>query len=155
MCRAFLSPYSGPINNTEGHLKWWGRFNIGLTSINLADAGLSAQGNIQDFWEILDERLDLCYRSLMLRYEKIKDVAVIGLPDKRLGEITGAVIEVKDGLSCTEQEIETYCEAMPRYKRPRKIIFAPIPRNATGKIEKPKLRRMYGAEHLVEQQNMG
>lgn len=88
-------------------------------------------------------------------YEKIKDVAVIGLPDKRLGEITGAVIEVKDGLSCTEQEIETYCEAMPRYKRPRKIIFAPIPRNATGKIEKPKLRRMYGAEHLVEQQNMG
>ena len=88
-------------------------------------------------------------------YEKIKDVAVIGLPDKRLGEITGAVIEIKDGLTCTEQEIETYCEAMPRYKRPRKIIFAPIPRNATGKIEKPKLRRMYGAEHLVEQQNMG
>lgn len=73
-CRAFLSPYSGPINNTEGHLKWWGRFNMGLTSINLADAGLSAQGNIQDFWEILDERLDLCYRSLMLRYEKIKDI---------------------------------------------------------------------------------
>lgn len=73
-CRAFLSPYSGPINNEEGKLKWYGRFNMGLTSINLADAGLSAQGNIQDFWEILDERLDLCFRSLMLRYEKLKDV---------------------------------------------------------------------------------
>ena len=88
-------------------------------------------------------------------YDKIKDVAVIGLPDKRLGEITGAIIEVKDGVSCTEQEINDYCQGLPRYKRPRKIIFAPIPRNATGKIEKPKLRRMYGAEHLVEQQNMG
>ena len=73
-CRAFLSPYSGSINNEEGKLKWYGRFNMGLTSINLADAGLSAQGNIQDFWEILDERLDLCFRSLMLRYEKLKDV---------------------------------------------------------------------------------
>lgn len=73
-CRAFLSPYSGPINNVEGNLKWYGRFNMGLTSINLADAGLSAQGNIEDFWKILDERLDLCYRSLMLRYNKLKDI---------------------------------------------------------------------------------
>lgn len=73
-CRAFLSPYKGPINNTEGQYKWWGRFNMGLTSINLADAGLSAQGNLEAFWEILDERLDLCYESLMLRYEKLKDI---------------------------------------------------------------------------------
>lgn len=73
-CRAFLSPYSGDINNKEGELKWWGRFNMGLTSINLADAGLSAQGDIEAFWEILDERLALCFESLMLRYEKLKDV---------------------------------------------------------------------------------
>ena len=73
-CRAFLSPYKGPINNTEGQYKWWGRFNMGLTSINLADAGLSAQGDLAAFWEILDERLDLCYESLMLRYEKLKDI---------------------------------------------------------------------------------
>lgn len=73
-CRAFLSPYKGPINNTEGQYKWWGRFNMGLTSINLADAGLSAQGDLEAFWEILDERLELCYESLMLRYEKLKDV---------------------------------------------------------------------------------
>ncbi|MFR7478886.1 MAG: class I adenylate-forming enzyme family protein, partial [Acutalibacteraceae bacterium] len=52
-------------------------------------------------------------------YDKIKDVAVIGLPNKRLGEITGAIIEVKDGVSCTEQEINDYCQGLPRYKRPR------------------------------------
>lgn len=73
-CRAFLSPYKGPINNTEGQYKWWGRFNMGLTSINLADAGLSAQGDLEAFWDILDERLELCHESLMLRYEKLKDV---------------------------------------------------------------------------------
>lgn len=73
-CRAFLSPYKGGINNEEGNYKWYGRFNMGLTSINLADAGLSAQGDLDAFWEILDERLQLCYESLILRYEKLKDV---------------------------------------------------------------------------------
>lgn len=73
-CRAFLSPYKGPINNIEGQYKWWGRFNMGLTSINLADAGLSAQGDLDAFWDILDERLELCHESLILRYEKLKDV---------------------------------------------------------------------------------
>lgn len=73
-CRAFLSPYKGPINNIEGQYKWWGRFNMGLTSINLADAGLSAQGDLEAFWDILDERLELCHESLILRYEKLKDV---------------------------------------------------------------------------------
>ena len=85
--------------------------------------------------------------------DKIKDVAVIGLPDKRLGEICGAVIELKPGAVCDEAEIDDFCLALPRYKRPRKIIFAEIPRNATGKIEKPVLRKRYGAEHLVAQQN--
>ena len=47
---------------------------MGLTSINLADAGLSAKGDLAAFWNILDERLELCYESLMLRYEKLKDV---------------------------------------------------------------------------------
>lgn len=73
-CRAWLSPYKGNINNEEGKYKWYGRFNMGLTSINLADCGMSAQGNIDDFWEIFDERLELCYESLMLRYEKLKNV---------------------------------------------------------------------------------
>ena len=85
--------------------------------------------------------------------EAVKDVAVIGLPDKRLGEIAAAIIEVKEGHTCTEDEINEFCLKMPRYKRPRKVIFADIPRNPTGKIEKPKLRARYGATHLVEAQN--
>ena len=84
---------------------------------------------------------------------KIKDVAVIGLPDARLGEIAAAIIEVKAGMTCTEEEINEFCLDLPRYKRPRKIIFADVPRNPTGKIEKPRLRKMYGGEGLVAMQN--
>ena len=83
-------------------------------------------------------------------HDKIKDVAVIGLPDKRLGEIAAAIIEIKPGMTCTEDEIVEFCEGLPRYKRPKKIIFADVPRNPTGKIEKPKLREIYCGERLVE-----
>ena len=83
----------------------------------------------------------------------IKDVAVIGLPDQRLGEIAAAIIEVKPGFSLTEQEVNDFCMDLPRYQRPRKIIFAEVPRNPTGKIEKPKLRKIYGADQLVAKQN--
>ena len=82
----------------------------------------------------------------------VKDVAVIGLPHERLGEIAAAIIEFKEGCSATEQEIEDFCTTLPRYKRPRKIIFATIPRNPTGKIEKPKLREQYCGGSLVEKQ---
>jgi acyl-CoA synthetase (AMP-forming)/AMP-acid ligase II len=82
-------------------------------------------------------------------YFAVKDVAVIGLPDERLGEIAAAIIELKPGRSATEEDINNYCAKLPRYKRPRKIIFAEVPRNATGKIEKPLLRERYGATGLV------
>ena len=85
----------------------------------------------------------------------IKDVAVIGIPDKRLGEVTAAIIEVKDGYTLTEDEVNEFCHQLPRYKRPHKIIFADIPRNPTGKIEKPKLRQIYCGESLVAAQNRG
>ena len=83
---------------------------------------------------------------------KINDVAVIGLPDKRLGEIPGAIIQLKKGMTATEDEINDFCTALARYKRPRKIIFADVPRNPTGKIDKPLLRKRYGAEKLVAQE---
>ena len=84
---------------------------------------------------------------------KILDVAVIGLPDHRLGEISAAIIELKPGVECTEEEIDEFCKKLPRYKRPKKIIFTKVPRNATGKIEKPKLREMYHSSNLVDAQN--
>ena len=88
-------------------------------------------------------------------FNKIKDVAVIGLPDARLGEIAVAIIEIKDGCECTEEEINRFCLDMPRYKRPKKIFFDTVPRNPTGKIEKPALREKYCKGRLVEVQITG
>lgn len=83
----------------------------------------------------------------------IRDVAVIGLPDPRLGEIAAAIISVKEGRELSLEKVEEFCRQLPRYKRPRRIIFADVPRNPTGKIEKPKLRAMYGADRVVDAQN--
>ena len=88
-------------------------------------------------------------------FDKIKDVAVIGLPDARLGEITAAIIEIKEGMECTEEEINEFCNELPRYKRPKKIFFEKVPRNPTGKIEKPALREKYCKGRLVESQITG
>jgi acyl-CoA synthetase (AMP-forming)/AMP-acid ligase II len=74
---------------------------------------------------------------------KVKDAACIGLPDERLGEIVAAIIEVKPGMEMTEEEIIKFCDPLPRYKRPRKVFFGEVPRNPTGKIEKPKLRKKF------------
>ena len=87
--------------------------------------------------------------------DKVHDVAVIGLPDKRLGEIAAAIIELKEGMEMTTEEMNEFCLGLPRYKRPKTIIFADIPRNPTGKIEKPKLREKYGAAKLIADQNNG
>jgi acyl-CoA synthetase (AMP-forming)/AMP-acid ligase II len=76
-------------------------------------------------------------------HPKIKDVAAIGLADERLGEIVAVVIETKQGASLTEEEVVKFGAPLPKYKRPRKVFFGKIPRNPTGKIEKPKLRKQY------------
>ncbi len=93
--------------------------------------------------------------DFLRKNEKIKDVAVIGMPDARLGEIAGAIIELKEGMTATEEEINEFCRELPRYKRPRRIIFEHVPRNPTGKIEKPRLREKYCNGRLVEAQSNG
>ncbi|MDR2458454.1 MAG: acyl--CoA ligase [Clostridiales Family XIII bacterium] len=76
----------------------------------------------------------------------IKDIAVIGISDERLGEIAVAIIELNDEVKVNKkirEELNAFAAALPKYKRPRKYFFDKIPRNATGKIEKPKLREKY------------
>ena len=68
-CRSFLTPYVDPETNQP---KYYGRFNQGVVTINLPDIALSAGGDIDKFWEIFDERLELCYRALMCRHNRLK-----------------------------------------------------------------------------------
>ncbi len=126
--------------------------------------GDMAMQDDEDFIYLVDRKKDVIItggenlypvqiENFLAAHPKIKDVAVIGLPDERLGEIATAIIELKPDTPCTQEEIEAFCLELPRYKRPRKIIFADVPRNPTGKIEKPKLRKLYGGEGLVDSQN--
>jgi acyl-CoA synthetase (AMP-forming)/AMP-acid ligase II len=83
-------------------------------------------------------------------HPKVYDVGVIGIADERLGEVPVAVVDPQPGENLTEEELGEFCEQnLPRYKRPRGFIFDKVPRNPTGKIEKPKLREKYGSELIT------
>jgi acyl-CoA synthetase (AMP-forming)/AMP-acid ligase II len=83
--------------------------------------------------------------SVLIGQAKVKDVAIIGVPDERYGEIVAAVVQPKEGVNLTEEEVRAYYEPqIPKYAWPRIIVFGDVPRNPTGKIEKPKLREKYG-----------
>lgn len=84
--------------------------------------------------------------SFLQSHPQIQDVAVIGIPNERLGEIPVAVVEAKQGQNLTQEDVNEFCKSLPRYKRPRSIYLADVPRNETGKIEKPRLRKMYGVK---------
>lgn len=77
-CRSFLTPY---VDEKTGKPKYYGRFNQGVVSINLVDVALSSGGDFDKFWEIYDERLELCHKALQLRHERLahatSDVAPI------------------------------------------------------------------------------
>ena len=67
-CRSFLTPYV----DENGKPKYYGRFNQGVVTINLVDVALSSGGNLEKFWKIFDERLELCHRALMCRHNRLK-----------------------------------------------------------------------------------
>ena len=71
-CRSCLSPWK----DENGNYKFYGRFNQGVVTINLPDVALSSGGDFKKFWEIFDERLDLCYRALMLRHKRLEGTVI-------------------------------------------------------------------------------
>jgi acyl-CoA synthetase (AMP-forming)/AMP-acid ligase II len=83
--------------------------------------------------------------DVLRKHPKVQDVAVMGYPHPRFIEIVLAVIQTKAGETLTDEEVVNFCKdrGMAKYKWPEKMIYAPIPRNPAGKIEKPKLRDMY------------
>lgn len=70
-CRSFLTPYVDPKTNKP---KYWGRFNQGVVTINLPDVAFSSEGDFEKFWEILEERTELCHKALRCRHERLKGI---------------------------------------------------------------------------------
>ena len=66
-CRSFLTPYV----DENGKAKYYGRFNQGVVTVNLVDIGLSAGGDMEKFWQVFDERMELCHRALQARHERL------------------------------------------------------------------------------------
>ena len=121
------------------------KFYDGYTLVNDAAANrvylMDKKTSVVFEWNMDGKRLG--NDAHLMENGKIQDAAVIGVPDDRLGEIVTAIIKVKPDQEISEEEVLAFCEGLPRYKRPRKVFFGDVPRNPTGKIEKPKLRKKY------------
>jgi acyl-CoA synthetase (AMP-forming)/AMP-acid ligase II len=117
--------------------------------------GDMAKMDDEDFIYLVDRKKDVVIcggenvypvevEEILHHHPKVYDVAVIGIPDERLGEVVAAVIDPKPNIALTKEEVMSFCEQqLPRYKRPRVIIFDKVPRSPTGKLEKLKLREKY------------
>lgn len=125
--------------------------------------GDMARKDSDDFIYLVDRKKDVIVsggeniypvqiEDFLRKCDKIKDVAVIGVADRRLGEKAAAIVELKTGAELSEEDLMKFCNDLPRYKRPKVVIFAPVPRNATGKIDKVQLRQRYGVTQLVAQE---
>ena len=135
-------------------------FNAELTARTITDGWLHtgdlAYMDQDGFLFFADRAKDLIIRGgenifpaeiedALRKHPKIQDVAVIGYPHPRLVEITMAVIQPRAGVSIEDQEVIAFCreKGLAKYKWPEKFVYAEIPRNPAGKIEKPKLRERY------------
>jgi len=157
--------------NTEGELMLKGprlmkeyAFNPEMTAEIVTEDGWLHTGDVarmdeEGFIFFVDRSKDLIIRGgenifpveiedYLHKHPKIEDVAVIGYPHPRLVEIAMAIIQVKPGETITEEEILEFCkeEGLAKYKWPEQFVFADVPRNPSGKIEKPKLRDLYVKE---------
>ncbi len=164
-CRVVDSRGAGLPDNTPGELMVRGPGvmreyyrNASATESALPEGWLCT-GDIvtrdsDGFYWLVDRKKDLVITGgenvspvevehFFMEHPSIQDIAVIGTPDQRLGELVTAIVQLKSGVDASEDGLRTFAGGLPRYKRPRVYHFGVVPRNATGKIEKPKLRVKY------------
>ena len=131
-------------------------------------SGTLRRGFYSDFFNILSQKICLCkcyfkYRSDFTGKSYIavfRNSCTRTVFQRRIQKSSVFIVygkhsvscNFKENSACTEDDINAFCQKLPRYKRPHKIIFAEVPRNPTGKIEKPKLRQIYCGESLVSKQ---
>ena len=116
--------------------------------------------DVDGFIYLVDRKKDVIIRGgenifpveieeVIQSHPSVHDVAVIGIPDERLGEAVAAIIEALPDHDLNVDDMILFCEQkLPRYKRPSQIIFDKVPRSTTGKLEKPKLRDKYCRQGL-------
>lgn len=123
--------------------------------------GDMAKKDSSGFYYIMCRKKDIIIRGgeniypasiedFLTKHKFIKDVAVFGVYDSRLGEEIVALVELNPGATCTEKELLEFCKPLPRCKRPKKFFFGDVPRNPTGKIEKAKIRKKYSSINCNE-----
>lgn len=143
-CRSFLSPYF----DENGKPKFYGRFNMGVVSLNLVDAGLSADKDMELFWDILEERTELCKEALMLRIEKLKGVTADVAP---ILWKYGAIARLKDGEKIDPLLENGYATISLGYHGLRECIEALIGEsNTTDKGEQLALQIMQFLKNKVD-----
>jgi fatty-acyl-CoA synthase len=133
--------------------------NPEMTAVTIQDGWLRTgdllKTDAEGYYYIVDRMKDMItsggeniypveIEDTLMDHPDIEDVACIGYPDDRLVEIVLAVVQLKKGKSMTEEELIAFAKSkMATYKVPRKVIFDPIPRSATGKVLKPAIREKY------------
>lgn len=143
-CRSFLSPFFDENNKP----KFYGRFNMGVVSLNLVDAGLSADKDMELFWDILEERTELCKEALMLRIEKLKGVTADVAP---ILWKYGAIARLKDGEKIDPLLENGYATISLGYHGLRECIEALIGEsNTTDKGEQLALQIMQFLKNKVD-----
>ena len=143
-CRSFLSPYF----DENGKPKFYGRFNMGVVSLNLVDAGLSADKDMELFWDILEERTELCKEALMLRIEKLKGVTADVAP---ILWKYGAIARLKDGEKIDPLLENGYATISLGYHGLRECVEALIGEsNTTDKGEQLALQIMQFLKNKVD-----
>ena len=140
MNQHFMSLVLGLAQQAEGALA--GKLPPGAEGLSAADARQVGQGALFGFVEVED---------VLYRHAAVLSVAVVAAPDPKWGEVPCAFVELKEGAQATEAEIVDFCrERMARFKVPKKVVFGPLPKTSTGKIQKFVLREKAKSTQAID-----